>query len=415
MIGSSDGQQYESEFDLTIGKPIPPEDKAEGASRKTAGASKSAAPITPGATIDRGHHVPLVASALTDKDGQMYGMAIDHRIPPNPGYEKHLWNHEAFENDYMNDLVKNGMSSQDAYHKAHDWSTARESAAVTAEYGEKGLEDYKQHWRDAASIAAEPTDRPRHPDAHTTKHGLDEAELGTSWQDKLMHIREAITGQKQPTKEDIASGKAQIPTWAQSFGQAANLGMMAMGEKGPPSLESAAVSAYKKFLNQTPLQRAVEHGYTTPTFHGARQGLEGTSLHIDKDFYSSTSPELASEYANTSYGSVTPLLLNTKNYHVVDARGEVWAGKGIKIMHDAIDHAINTGKDGVIVRNIYDEPAGHTKELGEPKDVYISLNKATVRSWFAQFDPAKMHLNDLLASGLAIAVPAGAALQDKDK
>jgi hypothetical protein len=178
MIGSSTGKQYEEDFDVEIGNHVVDDKEGDKASRKPAGESKSAVPITPGATIDRGHHVPLVASALTDKDGQMYGMAIDHRIPPNPRYEKHLWNHEAYENDYMNDLVKNGMSSQDAYHKAHDWSTARESAAVTAEYGEKGLEDYKQHWRDAASIAAEPTDRPRHPDAHTTKHGLDEAELG---------------------------------------------------------------------------------------------------------------------------------------------------------------------------------------------------------------------------------------------
>lgn len=133
-------------------------------------------------SIDREHHVPLVASALTDDQGKMYGMAIDSRIPSKPEYEKHLWNHEAFENDYMNDLVKNGMSSQDAYHKAHDWSTARESAAVTAEFGEKGLEDYKQHWRDAAAIAAEPSDKQRHPDAHTTKHGLDESELGKSFQ-----------------------------------------------------------------------------------------------------------------------------------------------------------------------------------------------------------------------------------------
>jgi hypothetical protein len=222
MIGSSDGKQYETGLGLAIGRPVEDPEKAAGASKsamatppkpandnkpgtnrdglifdqlmkefenlKSGGGQVVPFPKPESESIDRDHHVPLVASALTDDKGQMYGMAIDHRISPNPEYEKHLWNHEAYENDYMNDLVKNGMSSQDAYHKAHDWSTARESAAVTAEFGEKGLEDYKQHWRDAASIASEPTDRPRHPDAHTTKHGLDESETGK----QFPPIREAL-------------------------------------------------------------------------------------------------------------------------------------------------------------------------------------------------------------------------------
>lgn len=228
MIGSSDGKQYESEFYLAIGVPITPKDKdvKEGDSAP-AGKPEPKGGYDP-SLIDRDHHVPLVASAITDKDNQMTGMAIDHRIPAKPGYEKHLWNHESFENDYMNDLVKNGESSVDAYHKAHDWSTARESAAVTAEFGEKGLEAYKQHWRDAASVAAEPTDKPRHPDAHTTKHGLDEAELGTSFGDKLMHLREAITGQKQPTKEE-ASKAPLSNVLLSSIPEAVGQGMQAQG------------------------------------------------------------------------------------------------------------------------------------------------------------------------------------------
>lgn len=186
MIGSSEGKQYDTELGVALGRPVEASEKPAGAS-KSSGATKVASSNTStpendiAPIIDREHQVPLVASALTDDSGQMYGMAIDHRIPAKPEYEKHLWNHEAYENDYMNDLVKNGMSSQDAYHKAHDWSTARESAAVTAEFGEKGLEDYKQHWRDASSVAAEPSEMPRHPDAHTTKHGLDESELGRSF------------------------------------------------------------------------------------------------------------------------------------------------------------------------------------------------------------------------------------------
>jgi hypothetical protein len=206
MLGLNTGEQYESEFDHLVAsyhgstRPVGASEKPMGALKKDQGRVPTGEPQIPTwlpgqfkdqaplpnqfnkpQSIDRTHHVPLVASALTDSDGQMYGMAIDHRIPAKPEYEKHLWKHEAYENDYMNDLVKTGMSSQDAYHKAHDWSTARESAAVTAEFGEKGLEDYKQHWRDASAIAAEPTDRERHPDAHTTKHGLDESELGQKY------------------------------------------------------------------------------------------------------------------------------------------------------------------------------------------------------------------------------------------
>lgn len=178
-LGTNTGEQFDSEFEY-LAASYQPAGRSLGASGKPTGKSSEGGGYqgSPEPEIDRNHHVPLVASALTDDQGRMYGMAIDHRVPAKPEYEKHLWNHEAFENDYMNDLVKTGMSSQDAYHKAHDWSTARESAAVTAEFGEKGLEDYKQHWRDAASVASEPTNAQRHPDAHTTRHGLDEAETG---------------------------------------------------------------------------------------------------------------------------------------------------------------------------------------------------------------------------------------------
>jgi hypothetical protein len=107
----------------------------------------------------------------------MYGVAIDHRVNVPPEYLPHLIEHERSENSYMNDLKKDGYSSQDAYHKAHDWATERESAAVIGEFGREGQDKYKQFFRDAASVASEPTDRDRHPDAHTTRHGLDESEL----------------------------------------------------------------------------------------------------------------------------------------------------------------------------------------------------------------------------------------------
>src|SRR5579871_3837615 len=129
-IGTSSGEQYGSEIEALMANRRP-----SRATEKPAGEFNS----NPGTqvpydenSIDRDHHVPLVASALTDDNGQMYGMAIDHRVPPKPEFEKHLWDHEAYENEYMNHLTKIGYTSQDAYHKAHDWSTQRESAAVEA-------------------------------------------------------------------------------------------------------------------------------------------------------------------------------------------------------------------------------------------------------------------------------------------
>lgn len=197
-VGTSDGQLFASGMDERLGIPITGDEQA---SEKPTGALNAHGGYDP-TLVDRTHHVPLVASALTDDEGTMYGMAIDHRIPENQDYEKHLWDHEAFENEYMNHLTKIGYNSQDAYHKAHDWSTARESAAVQAEYGEQGLEDYKQHWRDASSIAKEPTDAERHPDAHTTRHALDESELGAELklkeQDKLQSARDFVEGIKEP-------------------------------------------------------------------------------------------------------------------------------------------------------------------------------------------------------------------------
>jgi hypothetical protein len=211
----------------------------------------------PTSQIDREHHVPLVASALTDDNGQMYGMAIDHRIPPKPEYEKHLWQHEAYENEYMNHLVKIGYSSQDAYHKAHDWSTARESAAVEAEFGKDGLEDYKQHWRDASKIASEPSDRDRHPDAHTTRHGLDESELGVqlasadgsrtiteatieAFQRAMRHFRRAPDNFVHEIVPPIPGGRAadaeaaRDERWRQAIQDAGRRAGATSREQGPP-------------------------------------------------------------------------------------------------------------------------------------------------------------------------------------
>lgn len=162
-IGISDGQQHDSWSDFYL-SPYHKELSED---------------INPSSfNIDRNHHVPLVASAILDEKGNPTGdLAIDHRIPSKPEYEPYLHLHEMSETFHMNNLMKSGMNALDAYHEAHDKiATPIESAAVRADLGEDGQEAYKQFWREAASIAKEPTDKGRHPMAHTTVHGLDEGE-----------------------------------------------------------------------------------------------------------------------------------------------------------------------------------------------------------------------------------------------
>jgi Large polyvalent protein associated domain 23 len=222
MIGYSDGKSYDNDMDELLDRPITPNGRGAGASTEPADALKPGGGYPGSGEIDREHHVPLVASALLDKDGSMTGMAIDSRIPAKPEFEKHLWDHEAYENEYMQHLLKNGYSNQDAYHKAHDWSTQRESAAVEAEFGKDGLDAYKQHWRDAASVAAEPSDKEVHPNAHTTIYGLDKAELGQKFQEKVeqgkdilkgvadpLNLGKVLSGQSEHPYEDVAEGLIQ--------------------------------------------------------------------------------------------------------------------------------------------------------------------------------------------------------------
>lgn len=190
MIGSSDGKQYESQFDVELGKPIELSQDLQPVSKKdqsrvpqgeTAPRTIPKAPTPEHLPfIDRSHDVPLAASAL-HKDGQMYGIAIDKDAPIIPQYDPYIYKHEADEFDYMKDLITNGMKPTEAYKKAHDHITPMESARVQADLGEKGLEDYKQYWRDVTSISTAKDNPNRHPDAHTTTYGLDESELGKQY------------------------------------------------------------------------------------------------------------------------------------------------------------------------------------------------------------------------------------------
>lgn len=290
MIGSSDGKQYESPFDVAIGRPLEAPEKAAGASKSKANtkvapdydydAAKAAGvkqderghwpdtykfpnhitfsdesihnkggaghwedlgkdqwSFTPGSEnlkhhsmdeireyfkknepdaqlvepkqdaplhIDRTKDVPLAASAL-HKDGEMYGIAIDKDAPIRPEYDQYIHKHESDEFGYMQDLIKNGMQPGEAYHKAHDHITPMESARVQADLGEKGLEDYKQYWRDVASVSSQKEDPDRHPDAHTTTFGLDEKELGKSFKPQKEAMFRGVKGALTATDGTFSS------------------------------------------------------------------------------------------------------------------------------------------------------------------------------------------------------------------
>lgn len=216
---------YQKDAETTITPPKDPkfrnpapepknQDRIPSGYPSTSGENKRTSELPTGSgglsTVDREHDVPLAASALVNDKGEMYGVAIDKHIPPSE-YDQFVMLHEAAEYPHMKNLIDAGQNPIEAYHEAHDKiATPTETAAVRAYAARNGkdpdeyLEQYKQHWRDGASQAAlnydsyqnkskkmpkgeikdpdkeaVPTSLNVHPDAHTTRYGLDKAELGT--------------------------------------------------------------------------------------------------------------------------------------------------------------------------------------------------------------------------------------------
>lgn len=169
-IGTSDGQQFGSEMDMLSSY------SRSAAEPVIQNADGQSGQQDQDFQIDRDHHVPLLATALMNKQGQMYGMAVDHRAKVSDDDLSLLRLHEGTELPMMQDLIKGGMSPSEAYGEAHKWATARETAASIAKWGPEGHADYQQRMRDNTAVAKEPSDRDRHPDGHTTQFGLDESE-----------------------------------------------------------------------------------------------------------------------------------------------------------------------------------------------------------------------------------------------
>lgn len=150
--------------------------------------------------------------------------------------------------------------------------------------------------------------------------------------------------------------------------------------------------------------------YTEPAYRGMtlHQGdMANPVFNFQKapEMYSTANPMLADMYAGylTQHpgikvpegtfphnAQVQPLLINTKDYHYYDAKGEIWQ----KANKEAIREAKKSGKKGVIVDNVWDEPES-TTALGRPNKIYITFpdGATTVKSRFAEkFDPSSPNI-----------------------
>jgi hypothetical protein len=210
-IGFSDGTSYEDMHDFYLGQPHSeqqapdrtssnteegqdPQESFERSARKIrdsipAPRRPSSDPEKPTGefNIDRAHNVPLIASALTKDGSTPYGIAIDHRVDTNMEFEgkthditPFLIAHENAELPVMGDLTKGGMDAKSAYELAHDKVANPTEAAARFAYAAKNNLDpdefnkaYYSHIAQQADIASQPSDKDRHPDAHTTRYGLD--------------------------------------------------------------------------------------------------------------------------------------------------------------------------------------------------------------------------------------------------
>jgi|ERR1051326_2403726 hypothetical protein len=218
---------------------------------------------------------------------------------------------------------------------------------------------------------------------------------------------------------------------------------MAVGLVGGPRLGELGLGVYKNELSRLGIRNVAEklpNPFTQTAFHGTYETWEASFRRLaashNVPFYSTNSPELASLYAGShpkvaqgyvpkhssefgpyglSGGSVVPLKLDVSEYHVVDAGGGTWDASGGSKMRAGLLKAQEEGKKGLIVRNIFDEPSGGSRELGTPKDVYLTFDPKTVRSFFAKFDPANFHLNDLLASGAITGIMIKGASETESK
>lgn len=155
-------------------------------------------------------------------------------------------------------------------------------------------------------------------------------------------------------------------------------------------------------------KRMAAQGFEDEAFHGAKEGWQDLNVKAPRDygFYSTGNPELAEMYAGKTntyrQPNIMPLKINTSEYLTVDAKGKGWTD----INDKAIAKAKEEGKKGVVIHNVYDEPASG-KLLGAPKTVYITLDPTTVRSKFAKFDENNVGKNGIMFEDSKISTAVG--------
>lgn len=243
----------------------------------------------------------------------------------------------------------------------------------------------------------------------------------------LYHIFDALSGKTVKIADTQNEAKGWI---AKQTGPINQISTPPMKETKAPDL----LEAQKRYeaaiapLAQNLPERAQAQGYTTPAFRGMsvyqKGGVPNPVFDFDKseNLYSSSSPMLADMYSSylshhpgwdvprdvfKEGAQVSPLLLNTSDYHYYDAKGAHWSSsmgnqRGIR-------EAQAAGKPGVIIDNVWDEP-NSTHALGQPHKVIVTFPEgaSTAKSRFAErFDPSSPNM----LHGLLAMLGAGGAIE----
>lgn len=251
-----------------------------------------------------------------------------------------------------------------------------------------------------------------------------------TWEDEVKAIADALDKKWESIPEKKQSAK-------EAFIEGAN----AIHDKLMTTfanIKSKYIEAIRDPVTTVPnIKKAQEKGYTVPAYKGMVVEDFTGAKPIQKfqnygEMYSTESPLLAEMYAGfightkaprptghvdesefAAGAQVVPLLINPKDYHVVDAGGKSWQ----VVNQKAIDEARKLKKPGVIVQNVWDEP-GSTTYLGAPKTVYITLPSGahTVKSRFAKdFDPSSPNMLHMIPA-IGIGGTAGyVAMQPSDQ
>src|SRR5258708_1333586 len=194
---------------------------------------------------------------------------------------------------------------------------------------------------------------------------------------------------------------AQGQAWTQAFlnqpaGAGNNPAAVAARQKNRIKGRFTTPAYHRQAAPTTTYQKLMDNSVSTD--QGWRAYIEPHSPSGKKRF-AAAQPELSELYAP---GNVKKYFLNTNDYHMFNAQGQSWGAIGNK----AIVEATQAGKKGIIVHNVADEPNLTMNQLG-PQTTYVVFDMSTARSESAQFDPAKWHLPDLMASGAAIGLASG--------